>query len=174
MLFKVFRNNVSKPNQTLRCKASDCGASTREGKPYCPDHVDQNDYVKSLIAKLDAKDQEARKVVKKGQEVISNDSLTLREVVQELKFHGPRTIARLCRDTQLEKDVLVGYIDRLVREGRAEKFNTQRGCDSVRLVSSRRLYEATSSGRFTKVGSLTTSGRFRKIRSTSGRQMAAI
>jgi hypothetical protein len=172
MLLKTLQRGNSRPNQTLRCNAEGCDDSTREGKPYCPEHVGQNDYVRNLLNKLDAKEKEAEAVRKKGQRVIDNDSITLQEIVQDLNIHGPRTIARLCRDTQLEHDVLVGYIDRLEKEGRVKKFRTSRGNDSVKLVTPHRLYQATQSGRFSQVGKLTTSGRFKRM--SSGRQTVVI
>lgn len=167
MLLKTLQRGKSRPNQTLRCNAKGCDEGTREGKPYCPDHVDQNDYVRDLLAKLDAKEKEAVAVRKKGQRVIDNDSITLQEIVQDLNIHGPRTIARLCRDTQLDHDVLIGYIDRLEKEGRVKKFRTGRGNDSVKLVTPHRLYQATQSGRFAKVGDLTSTGTFKKVSGVS-------
>lgn len=37
-----------------RCRAPGCSQGTREGKPYCSDHVDHHSYVQDLLAKMSA------------------------------------------------------------------------------------------------------------------------
>lgn len=159
----LLRGQPRSYNQVKHCQIEGCEASTREGKPYCPEHVGRNDYVQQLMAKIAEKDNEAERVMTRGQKVISNDSITLQDIVQDLKLHGSRTVARLSREFQLDSKIISGYVQRLVKEGRAETFRTNRGNESVRLVSSRRLFKATCSGRFQKIAELTHSGRYQTV-----------
>lgn len=113
---------------TKSCQADGCSASTREGKPFCPDHVEKHGYVQNILMLLQKQDEEIEKVAKQGSiRPIKNDSLTAKELVQHIHIHGARTLPRLSREFQIEEDVLTVYARYLVKNNRARMGRTSRG-----------------------------------------------
>ena len=119
---------------TRFCDVSGCQQTTREGKPYCPDHVDHHPYVQSILGMLADREQEEERVRQRGFKAVNPQGLTARELVLHLSLHGARTVERLSRELQLDTKVLDGYVGALVRKGVIALGRTNRGSTVVRLA----------------------------------------
>ena len=111
--------------ETRKCKI--CGLATREGKLYCPDHVDQHPYVRALNKQIEAKREEEYAVSNRGIEAIAEDSLTIKELLVHLQVNGSRTIERLARELMLDTKVIAYYAQYLKEEGKVTLGSTKRG-----------------------------------------------
>ena len=104
-----------------------CKATTREGKPYCPDHVADNPYVQSVLenmARLAAEDAE---VLKCGVGAVDTGGPRARELVNYLRVHGPRTVRRLSLELQLDKSVVNDFVRALANDGQLVVGYSKRG-----------------------------------------------
>lgn len=117
------------------CDVNGCQQSCRDGKPYCPDHVDHNPYVQGILQVLVACEEEAELVKRKGAAKVDPEGLTSKELILHLNLHGPRTAERLAREMNLEAAVLAGYLKSLSKRGLIVFGATGRGSTVVKLVS---------------------------------------
>jgi hypothetical protein len=108
--------------------------TTREGKPYCPDHVERHPYVQSILDVLAEREAETNRVRKKGSSAVDPAGLTAQELVLHLSLHGSRTVERLSREFQLESRVIEDYVDALRVQGKVVLGRTTRGSTVVRLA----------------------------------------
>lgn len=115
------------PPKLAPCRHKGCHRTTRERKPFCPDHVDKHDYVKRLKKKIASKQKEEAKVEKRGMRAIKEDSITLQEVRVELAIHGPKTLSRLAKDVNLATNTAKGYVDFLERRDLVKYSTNTRG-----------------------------------------------
>lgn len=118
---------------TRACREEGCEAATREGKPYCPDHVDVHPYVRDLLAALDARQAEEERVRVSGASEVDLDGITAREIVLHLSLHGARTIERISRELQIDSDVVAGYVEALNERDLILQSTTNRGSTVVKL-----------------------------------------
>jgi len=122
-------------SNTRACELQGCPNVTREGKPFCPEHVDLNPHalrVTQEIAQREAEDA----IVAKGDTPVSGYNvrgLTAQAILQDLIEHGTRTKARICRELSLERSVLDGYVEALVEKGLIAEGLTQRGSETLSL-----------------------------------------
>lgn len=124
----------SSTSTTRFCDHLGCVQTTREGKPYCPDHVEQHPYVQAILSTLAEREAEEEKVRVRGSKAVNPIGLTARELVLHLSLHGARTVERLSRELQLDAKVLEGYVAALVRQGIVALGRTNRGSTVVRLA----------------------------------------
>jgi hypothetical protein len=121
---------------TIRtCRVAPCAQSTREGKPFCPDHVDQHSYVQEILRILEERKAEEDRVRNGGPEAVNLKGLTARELMVHLMQHGSRTVERLSREFQLEAPVMHDYVSALHTQGLVVVGRTTRGSTVVRLAS---------------------------------------
>ena len=119
---------TSRRNNPRHCAFDGCFESTREGKPYCSEHVERHDYVQSILATLMMQESEQERAIKRGgKRHIKDDSLTVKEMVNYLRIHGDRTIPRLCRDLQMDESIVKVYGEHLVERGICSMRTTVRG-----------------------------------------------
>ena len=111
-----------------------CAQSTREGKPFCPDHVDHHSYVQEILKILEERKAEEDRVRHEGPEAVNLTGLTARELMVHLSQHGSRTVERLSREFQLEAPVMHDYVAALHTEGLVIVGRTTRGSTVVRLA----------------------------------------
>ena len=116
------------------CKITGCQNSTREGKPFCPDHVERHDYVQGILEILARREAEEDRVRRKGASAVDPQGLTAQELILHLSQHGSRTVERLSREFQLESEVMRDYIDALLERGLVQIGRTARGSPIVRLT----------------------------------------
>ena len=115
------------------CEANGCAKSTREGKPYCPDHFDLHPYVKEILAELGDNKAEQEKVRKKGSKAVNLKGMTANEIRLFLGNHGSRTVERLARDLTLDVSVVRSYVASMSKQGQVILGRTTRGTTTVRL-----------------------------------------
>jgi hypothetical protein len=128
------RLNSSLSN-TRTCSEQSCGLATREGKPYCPEHVAMNPYSKRVvdeIARREAEDDKIRQGATNPRDV-NICGITAQEIIQNLTDHGPRTLQRLCRELTVEEKILWSYVEALRRRGFVVIGRTSRGSLTVSL-----------------------------------------
>ncbi len=119
---------------TRFCKELGCEQTTREGKPYCPDHVENHPYVQEILDTLAAREAEERQVRSQGARAVDPRGLTAKELVLHLSLHGARTLERLSRELQLDPRIVDGYVSALVERGVVTLGRTNRGSTVVRLA----------------------------------------
>lgn len=118
---------------TRQCRHETCEQVTREGKPYCPEHVDAHPYVRNLLAALDARHAEEERVRRGGSMEVDMDGITAREVVLHLSLHGARTVERISRELQIDADIVRGYVEALDERDMIMQSTTNRGSTVVKL-----------------------------------------
>lgn len=123
-----------KRSQARTCDAAACTQTTREGKPYCPDHVDLHPYVQDLISNLSTKDEQDDAVKSKGPRAVKLDSITVQELLLHLELNGPRTEERLVRELNLDLKTVSGYVQALRRKQLVTTGYTKRGSMVVKLA----------------------------------------
>ena len=100
------------PPTNDRCNYHGCEATTREGKPYCSDHIEECHYIKSVLAEIDKRNGES-KVLDSGR-WISTNAYLIREAIIQLE-HGTFTAARLGRVLDISErgaDILIRQMAR--------------------------------------------------------------
>ena len=119
------------PTRTRYCskliKGKECGLRTREGKLFCSEHVEEHDYVRNLMQRIENKEKEIEKVRKKGKSAITPDSENLKEIKSHLEINGSRTIRKLQRELQMTESTIEGFVDYLVDEEDYTRSVTSRG-----------------------------------------------
>ena len=123
----------SATSTTRSCKAPGCHATTREGKPYCPEHVEFHPYVQEILEILDRREEEEQLVRKRGPSAVDPEGLTAKELMLHLSLHGSRTVERLSREFQLDATVMGNYVRALRNRGLVVLGRTTRGSTVVRL-----------------------------------------
>jgi len=119
----VVPGRLPDPERYLRppsCDLPDCDRSTKERKPYCPDHVDRHPYVAKLVEVIEAAEREMDAVRRRGSRAVTPDGLHAQEVLREVQAHGERTFKRLARDLRMEPRVVQDYCRALARQGLLE------------------------------------------------------
>lgn len=120
---------------TRLCRSPNCVQTTREGKPFCPDHVEHHPYVQEILGTLAEREAEEERVRTGGAPAVDPRGLTARELVLHLSLHGARTIERLSRELQLDTAIVEGYVNALVERGSIALGRTNRGSTVVQLAS---------------------------------------
>lgn len=119
-----------------RCEAPNCSAATREGKPYCTEHIAQHPYVVDLLAALDQRDEDdavAAMHYDRRRAGVNLQGITAQEIVMHLSVNGPRTAERLCRELSLDLQTLAGYIRALKRAKAVTETRSRRGSIVINL-----------------------------------------
>ena len=127
---------------TKSCAWNGCGKTTREGKPFCSDHVEQHGYVQEILEILAEKEAEEERVRQHGSDAVDPEGLNARELLLHLDQHGSRTIERLAREFQLESNVISGYVEALASRGRVVTGRTTRGSVVVQPTGHRPAHRA--------------------------------
>jgi predicted ArsR family transcriptional regulator len=126
--------NRTSPNKTRYCAKKGCEDRTREGKDYCPEHIESLPYVKQLMDRIEKKEAEVANVRKKGKKAVDPKSENLKEVRTHLEFNGSRTKKRLARELQLTSSGMEGFLDYLDEEEEITRSRTSRGDETIHLL----------------------------------------
>ena len=118
------------------CTLPGCDMRTREAKPYCPEHVEQHEYVQQLLERLEAREKELSRVRRRGARAVELDGIAAREVLSYLRCHGPRTVRRIARDLNLELCLARAFVEGLKRQGALQTRRTRRRRVAAELTSS--------------------------------------
>jgi len=128
---------------TPRCGAPRCDKSTRESKPFCPDHVAEAPYVAGVLGELKARSDELLRLkalieadAKKPWKTIDVRGGNCREVLRHLSMFGGRTVERLNREVfQTHEALLTEHVVRaLIDACLVSVVRTGRGSLMVSLL----------------------------------------
>lgn len=122
-----------KHTRVKRCEIPSCSRATREGKPFCPDHVEDHPYARSLIEALVARRVEEALVLERGAQAASLDGITAKEIIGSVSVYGSRTVERIARELSLDRKTVEGYAQALARGKRVHLTKTKRGAVVVNL-----------------------------------------
>jgi len=116
------------------CAAEDCVQATREGKPYCSDHVERLTYVQEVQARIAAREDELAAVKKRGGRAVDLEGIIARDVLCSLWINGERSVARLSRELNVDFEILKHYVARLKKAKQLTQTSPRRGAGKVTLV----------------------------------------
>ncbi len=116
------------------CEVSGCDNSTREGKPYCTDHVMRHPYVKMVAKVIEGREREILNVAKRGHRAVDVYGSIAQEIVSYLKVHGTKTIKRIARDHGMKPETTRSYCDALRRAGIVILGCNKRGNQTAMVV----------------------------------------
>lgn len=127
-VIKAAQRLLTSPRPTTHhCDAEGCNAATREGKPFCSDHVERHAYVQDLLGQIAEREAEDERVRKVGPKAANLKGITAQEILQHLYFNGPRTVERLSRELNLEIEIIRGYARALAKANHVTLGSTKRG-----------------------------------------------
>lgn len=113
---------------TRGCEALGCSRATREGKPYCPRHLELNPYVGNVLAGIEAMVEEAEEVRRRGARAKNARGPLGRELLVKLRdAGGSATLDRLARNLNVEARVVRLLLWALQREGELTLSRGDRG-----------------------------------------------
>jgi hypothetical protein len=115
------------------CEEKGCRRSTRNGKPFCSDHVEKLPYATNLVDQLKAQEVEIEEVRVRGSRVVDVEGLTSQEILSWLRAHGARTVPRLAREIQVDVNILGFYVTALAESGLVQLVKTERRGPIVRI-----------------------------------------
>jgi hypothetical protein len=104
----------TEPRVIDRCQVKGCGASTREGKPYCSLHIENCAYIRTILAELDRRSAESA-TLDSGRWIACNAHL-VREA-SLLLLQGSYTAARLARMLDITERAAAVLIRMMSRQG---------------------------------------------------------
>lgn len=119
------------------CEHASCTQRTRDGKPFCLDHVEDHPYVQALVVKIAEREAQDERV-KRAWEEADLAGVTAREILLHLDLHGARTEERLVRELHLDLRVVTNYLMALSASGQIVFGITSRGSRVARLASMQR------------------------------------
>lgn len=125
-------------SHTRKCAA--CEETTREGKEYCTQHVENHSYIQDLMSRMKDREHEDHEVMMKGSSAVNLDGITVQEIMIHLRQTGTKTMEGLAKALQLEKFILQKYIFALRDLKKVEIISTARECMAVRLLSDEELF----------------------------------
>jgi len=111
-----------------------CGKPTREGKPFCPEHIEAGPYVKRLEDKIRAMEEEELKASESKRLKISEDSELLKDIITELRMRGPQSTAKLARTFNVTTKLLNKYVEFMLKKKIVITDKTRRGATIIRLI----------------------------------------
>ena len=114
-----------------RCNADDCQRTTREGKPFCSDHVELSPYVKTILKELELRDAEAMRL-SEGKD-IRRDGHLIRETLLMLE-QGSYTAAKLSRLMDINHAAAETLIKIMDKKGLARMGKTDRGALTIKRI----------------------------------------
>ena len=135
MPISVFRARVPVPSTgkaaNPRCNEKSCKRTTREGKPYCSDHVELSTYVKTILTQLDLRDSEAERLA--AGKTIARRGHLIRETLLMLT-QGSYTAAKLSRLMDIGHKAAETLIRIMDKQGLAKMGKTDRGALTIKRV----------------------------------------
>jgi hypothetical protein len=121
---------------TRFCEVPQCTETTREGKPYCPEHVDHHPYVQQLLQDLAEQEDERERAAKKGAvDKVDLEGENAKAILRELQHHGERTLERLARDTKLPLEAVRTIGEALKRKNLVTFGQTKRKDETLKLAT---------------------------------------
>lgn len=113
------------------CSALGCVKTTREGKPFCPVHVEMHPYVQGVVEVRDAREAELKGIAKGHK--ISEDSPLFQEILIHITNYGTKTVERLARDLTIDVPIVKKLAHKMKHKGIITTSRTKRGSTTVSL-----------------------------------------
>lgn len=127
-MYEIFRSVLPEGGQhkgTSPCQAPSCQRSTREGKPFCSDHIELAPYVQQVLGILAERDEEERVLeLKRGR--IAKDGFFYRETLLLLRSKD-FTAKGLARRLDLSHHAAERLIRLIASDRLARQSQTSRG-----------------------------------------------
>ena len=122
--------------ESCRCGHPGCQKTTREAKPFCPEHVEEHPYVKEIIAHLEQRVAEKKLAAENKLE--DHCGQLAGELIHLLRG-GERTIERVSRELRLTNKEARGACQCLQQAGLAVLGRTvgSRGSVTIFLINQR-------------------------------------
>jgi len=102
-------------SESRTCAEPDCIKTTREGKPYCPEHIIKMPRVQQLLLQMADREKEVEEA-EKGLDQLKDhleehpDSLLIKELLLRLRTQGPQTIDSLPKSLQISSTAVNSYV----------------------------------------------------------------
>lgn len=111
------RRRERNPEPRNPCSVVGCPYKTTERKPYCLDHIGQNDHALSVAAQMKDREGEVVRVKKRGWRAVNVHGSRAQEIVEHLAVVGVQTPKVLANMFELSAAVLDSYITALEKKG---------------------------------------------------------
>lgn len=131
-----------------RCIADHCVFATREGKPYCPDHVEEHWYVQGILKKIANMNRAEERIAEFGIRVVDPRGALAGEILDRLGAEphwGYASVARLIREVRRQPAVVHKILYVLAKHGRVRLDRNNRGGRTVEIVEINRGFGAGAS-----------------------------
>jgi len=113
--------------QTRHCRIIGCNRHTKNGKPYCVNHVESNPYVSHVLSVISDRKHEEEIVARRGWTAVNIDGSIAQEILQFLRVNGARSLKRLSRDLRRDSKLQAMYCVALTKAGLINVSKNKRG-----------------------------------------------
>ena len=115
------------------CTYPNCRRTTREGKPYCIEHLTLSPYIKSLTGLVERRESHIKCLLAGNLDL---DPGVVEEIMSMIKTSGEATLQRVSFATGYTQRVISTYVQKLIAQGVLEEGRTPRGSVMVRICYS--------------------------------------
>jgi len=139
-MFEVFRQILPEGGShkgTSPCSISSCTRTTREGKPFCSDHIENAPYVREILETLSQRDSEEAALGKKRGK-ISNTGFFYTETLLLLRSRD-YTAKGLSRRLDISHQAAERLICLMAKDGLVLRDQTSRGDTTISGLGDRDL-----------------------------------
>lgn len=109
-----------RPPRGKPCGVENCVEITAKGKPFCFDHLDLMQRADSLIAEVNARNEEIERVLAAGTEgwsLVDVKGSVAQDILGIIEVYGPQTVRTIARAATLTQAVVVPYVKALRSRG---------------------------------------------------------
>lgn len=125
------------PNRYVEsCTYPGCFAATREGKPYCIEHIMQHDYPRKIQEMIAEREAEVRRIAQAppDEQPVDVRGYAAQEVLGFLRDVGSATVERIARERGYSHAVSARIVSALAAAGLVEEKTTARGSVFAKYV----------------------------------------
>ena len=119
---------------TRWCQLKDCNSPTKHDKPFCRGHVENHDYVRDLLARIEHREAEESRVLRRGWKAVDIEGGVAQDTLQYLRIHGEQTVVRLAQNLNRNSKIQASYVEALFRAGFLKVGQTVRGNQKVKIA----------------------------------------
>lgn len=136
-MLKILLPDAGQHKGSCTCSHDNCVKSTREGKPYCSNHIEHCTYIQVILAELARRGKEER-ILDRKRGNVPKDGFFVREGLLLLRTKE-FTIKAFSRRLDISHHAAERLISMLVRWGHARRIRTGRGGTTVSRIGVRDL-----------------------------------
>lgn len=126
------------PSQAKICDVYNCWRTTREGKPFCTEHVELHPEIIALKAEIARREREAQLAHNGKRHLLDVNGSLAREILGIIQERGA-TVERISRSAHLSHDGATSFLRALAEAGLVALSKNRR--DSLVARPIRRGYE---------------------------------